>query len=200
MRAIIDIVEATGAPQVLREMPYVQDTALDFGLQDVEKNLARAQDLLSRDPIKLYEESGYTLYRLGDDAGFFFMINNKNGRIYYFIEYEQTDLVGFGVGVTQIKLWRSQTFALGDITRKVFFEHLLRDFGCVISDEAQTLDGKKFWTRTMAAADLAGLIVGFYDDGVVTVCDGDYDDWLQQQDAWGEDLAYLRKRFFIKRP
>lgn len=200
MRKIIDLVKE------LFETPTLIGSGEreDFGLDQERVNRWSAKDMLANGHV-VRSDDNFDLIKTGTPRNGSFGAIGKDGLLAYFVEFEHQDIPHLGDGVVQVLVWRdlSKAFTRG-LTSEVFFQHLLPQFGAVVSDKAQTQDGRSFWIRIMAEADQErDHEVGFIDmvSGEVNVYDGDIalSSWIKDMDAWSRDAASKSKRFFVRR-
>lgn len=191
----------------LYETPAMISGTVDFGLSDETKNRTRGHALMARpDATVLDETDAYTLFRAGgDDAGYLVLFNKPQDRIDYFVQYETMQRRLTGLSVTQVAIWRAVAIPYyPNITSAMFFDYLLPHFGAIMSDERQTIDGRRFWLRMMANAAAKDMQVGFVDfrGSQIELFDSstnsDVVKWASTRGAWGKGAQYEDRRFLIK--
>lgn len=186
------------------ESQIVNDT--DFYLNDSIMNAKIAREE-NKKPKKVIEETDeYILFKTGNDIeGTIVLYIKKSYLMDYYIKYKTERHIVFDKTVTQIVLWRriASPYA-ANITSRVFFDVLLKEWPTIISDTEQTIRGYEFWVRQMAIAYGKKYTIGIVDtrNYDITIYDGDKNyigDWLKENDVFGNGPKYKYIRYFISR-
>lgn len=196
----------------LYESPQiVKDT--DFNLGSPESNKKRAIEFLKsgyKPEDVIDETSDYVVFRTGDNRGYIVMIEFENGvnpnlpQINFYVKYEEKKINGLGKTVTQVALWRrTKGTSTPNITDKIFFGYLLKQWDTIVSDSEQTEHGRDFWQRRLLIAETKGLKVGFINlnNKDITWFDKEkyktVDYWLDVYNHWGGSYKKQPFRYVI---
>lgn len=175
----------------------------DFGFSEPMFNRTMLKEVENKKPVILDDGANYCV--LMDDRG-------NNGRIVmkdkrkdsavYFVEYEvQNNFLGGPV--VQVTVWRNPDSILSQgISTKIFNDVLLVRFNMIMSDAEQTRDAERFWRGRMAEAAARGDRVGLANMARGRVIwyepmKGDYEDWIDSTNGWGEDPVNQNWRYVI---
>ena len=174
---------------------------------DDTTNKQLATRLLGMDGEKdvIEETNEYILFKVGNnEAGHITLIDKHKQRVDYWVYYEAKSIPVTGNAVTQVALWRRLgSLYVVDVTKRVFFDYLLKHWHSVMSDGSQTEQGKYFWMDVMGRAEKKGLKVSFVnlDTGVINWFDNtveEYEEWIDRhQYAWGRSSSHKSLRFLI---
>lgn len=194
--------EAMGETKPVFEMPMLHTKAEDFQLGDPEINRLE-YERLSRTLFDTLDETdrfilGHTQTSYG---GEYFLLNINEKALVYYVDYEVHDVIGVGRCATQVVLWKRAGSGYPSVTKKVFFDYLAAKFDAVVSDDTQTADGRRFWIDRMAEAEVKGMTVGLIRGGDLDLFPkgGNFQAWLKQTDAWGNNETYKEMRYFISK-
>lgn len=177
----------------------------DFGMGNDQKKYEFTRMLLSLPDQQVVEDNErYEIRRAGSPVVYFYMLEKPHGTLVYFVKCEIVDVPYVGKTVTQVALWRDQKFASTQgITKKIFFDQLLKEWPIIMSDEAQTERGRDFWVSRMATAAEKGLRIGLVNTREKTVDwrkNEPYPEWIAQREhAWSANSSAQAMRFVISR-
>lgn len=195
-----EIITPTG---VLREAPQAIDPT-QFGLDDPAYNHQFAARLMKRVAEIIDDTPDSQLIRTGNLMnGWIMMYDKQDQSAVYAIQYQTRHWRLLPTTVTQCVLWRKRGSVLvRDITRRVFFDYLLKKFPAIMSDALQTSDGNGFWIDRMGEAVARGLRVG-----IVTVPHRQIDwldpgqenlhSWLARHRTYGPESKLQGIRYII---
>lgn len=180
----------------------------DFEFNNKAFNIKRAKELLAdkQEPIK--ENDRYEFFRTGDthDGEFVVVTKTVPRMISYYVNYQQSNYEKLGTTVTQVMLWRAYGKPMpSNITNYVFFGILLKRWKTVVSDSAQTPEGRKFWMGVMNLATVRNYRIGLIDVSTDEIQWYDkksnvaIDDWAEDLDAWGQWPKFSKLRFIISK-
>lgn len=191
----------------ITESPQLSDPDT-FGLDNESKNKAMLVRL-EADKVSVLEQGPvYELFETKKGPNRFIVLKNKNrGTIDYMINHIAVNTKPLGKTVTQVKLWRNMNSpGAAGITKRMFYDVLLKRFGTIVSDRIQTVRGKEFWIIRLAESTGLGFKVGLLDETkkIVKWFDPkheDYQDWIgrMETEGWGLDDHYADMRFVITR-
>lgn len=178
-----------------------------FNLNDIDSNQAYLKKILRSKSIEVFDDTPERkFFRTGKgQIGFYVVQDKETNTIAYLIRYETKNWKYFGKTVTQVALWRNPLSAPAiGMTREVFFNHLLKDYPTIVSDEQQTEDGRDFWKIRLTDAVAKGFRVGLADVQVKKIDwfdrSGPFSKWLtDRENAWGNDKKLRVQRFLISR-
>ncbi|MGI0076092.1 MAG: hypothetical protein ACREAU_01640 [Nitrosopumilaceae archaeon] len=133
------------------------------------------------------------------------LIDTSVPEILYYVRFKIARISYIGRPcVQQIKIWRSFVSTKNvDIAQKVFFEHLMPKFGCIITDIQQTegeRSGQAFWFNRIANAFVKHLFVYFVSlipHRMIKQIHNDKELKEIISNAWGWDHKYQAKRIII---
>lgn len=188
------------------ESQEVVDT--DFGLNDDTKNQAFANKELKKKRRVIEETNDYILFQTGDKFnGTFDLIDKDNNRIDYFVRYKSEKYDVLGTFVTQVMLWRRNISPyVQNITTRIFYDELLKQWSTIMSDNQQTRDGYEFWERRLSDAYRKGYAIGIIDlrnraktKKIYTGKINKIKEWLKENDVYGPDEKHFHIRYFISR-
>lgn len=142
-------------------------------------------------------------YHLVEDGQKVLLLDVKNLRVRYFVQYELGSFRGVKT-VTQIALWANEDTPLpsvgGESTIKwTFFRYLLPKTGTMAADSTQTRDGMVFWKRRISEAMDRGLrtLVVIRDQGKVIEVASMQDLDRMSDIVWGRNSHHEYRRAFI---
>lgn len=175
----------------------------DLGFSEPMFNRTMLKEVENKTPVVLDDGVDYCV--LMDDRGVSGRIVMKDKRkdsAVYFVEYEvQNNFLGGPV--VQVTIWRNPDSILSQgISRKIFNDVLLVRFNMIMSDAEQTRDAERMWRGRMAEAAARGDRVGLANMARGRVIwyepmDGDYEDWIDNTNGWGEDPVNQNWRYVI---
>ncbi|NOS87376.1 MAG: hypothetical protein HOP34_02335 [Methylococcaceae bacterium] len=127
--------------------------------------------------------------------------DKDNPRIVYAVDIKINQQVIAHHTCTQVLVWASpsnEDLLIG-FPRKIF-NHLLKRYAIMITDQEQTPDGKRFWERRIVQAFNDGLLVYFYDTMnhlLMTIKNSD--DFFEnyEPESWGNDKVHKNILFII---
>jgi hypothetical protein len=190
----------------LYESPESVD-ATQFNLDDVAFNRQFAANKVPKAVEVIEDTAEYKMLRTGDgNAGWIFLYNLGRKTVDYVIQYKTRYWKWLdSKSVTQCVLWRDDASPLvRNATTRMFFGYLLRNYSTIISDRLQTDQGHRFWVSRMADAVTRNYPVGVADlnrqkvNWFVPAVDGDFQDWIRLQQAFGKGEKYQALRYVIK--
>ncbi|PHM49659.1 hypothetical protein [Xenorhabdus miraniensis] len=160
-------------------MPYlIPDTGFNYKLRHPKKNEEHTKAFLQKG-VKDFElpnfdvPYGYRLVKSLKEHEYRMVTISDNSETVYFVKLNfRKDIVLERETCTQIALWRTPRMkhqnAIGNLPRD-FFKYLLSKYSIVVTDEAQTQDGKRFWEKMIDWAMVKGYRIyasdGTSDDG-----------------------------------
>lgn len=175
----------------------------DFGFSDSMLNRTMLKEVENKSPVVLDDAADYCVLMADQNGlGRIVMKDKRKDSAVYIVEYEVQNIF-LGAPVVQITVWRNPDSVLSQgISSKIFNDILLERFHMVMSDAEQTKDAERFWRGRMAEAAARGDRVGLVntDRGRVTWYEpmqGDYEDWIDGTNGWGEDPSYRNLRYVI---
>jgi hypothetical protein len=186
---------------ILNEVPQVIP-ATNFDLEISTNNLRLSGQIIHNKSLEVLEDTPtYRLVKTGHGQnGFYARIQKSDNRITYLVKYESNTY--FGKAVTQVAIWRDPLSNTSGLARDIFFDHLLTDWPTIISDERQTIDGRRFWLERMAEAVQFGFAIGLLNlnhRSIDWFSGSDFRSWIEDRSgAWG-DSATRPLRFVISR-
>lgn len=127
--------------------------------------------------------------------------DKNNPRIVYAVDIKINHKIIIHQTCTQVLVWASpsnEDLLIG-FPRKIF-NHLLKHYAIMITDQEQTPDGKRFWERRIAQAFNDGLFIYFYDEtNSILTAIKDNDDFFENYEpyGWGNDKAHKDVLFII---
>lgn len=176
-------------------------------LEDNEWNRARGKELLEASKETIEETNDYILFRTGDivaGKGYIIQLSKKDGRIHYYVEYENENRKITGKTFTQVMLWRNKASAIAQgKTKEVFFDYLIKkNKKAILSDREQTENGRDFWISRMGWAVENGYKVGFVHMNTNIDWFGSkpaetFEEWLERTDGWTKSVNGIYNRYFI---
>jgi hypothetical protein len=136
----------------------------EFNLDDLEINRQYAYQILKdsrKQPVDQLDHGKYTLYEL---PRAFVVIDHQvqdAPRVVYLMKYDIVFHKYVGRKCAQqLVVWRDATcVAVEGVARKIFVDHLMQNYGAVITDSRQTPDGQRFWNKRIAESMSAGYHV-----------------------------------------
>jgi hypothetical protein len=126
----------------LFEMPFLIAGTVTWGLEKSNRNKQQKAAILKKNPTIIESNNNGVLYS-GPNAkgGYFCFISKVTWEIEYFMQYEDDVLPILKSSATQIILWNRSSPT--GTTTNVFFNHMLKQFNSMVSDESQTVDGQR---------------------------------------------------------
>lgn len=187
-------------------IPSLTDST-NFDLDSPVGNRRMLKSIRGKEVTERYSapSEDYEFFRTGgwETGGYIVMVNLKRSLICYLVKYERPEKVeGAFRPVVQTCVWRAIEWATNHLASKVFFDFLLHNCGCIMSDKIQTPEGRRFWENMLSTADHLGYVVSFvYKNRVVSTYDGqtDLQDWVASFNTWGEGQKYQLDRFLISK-
>lgn len=174
-----------------------------FGLQNEATNIGQANKFLSdRRCKKVGDIQGHSLYKCGNRYAIIEYDGGDQSRpmIRYYVQYETNwlSLLQHNA-IQQVLVWREGGFY--GIASNIFFNYLLKETGCMVTDAFQTEDGQKFWIDRVKDAFSTGLNVYYIDimapNRVIKQLHNMNDMWAIKRVAWGESERHQEKRIII---
>lgn len=131
-----------------------------------------------------------------------YCLNKLEQAVEYYMEYELQKCAFLDTEwVTQIMVWRISTQEFDGITKEFIFDVLLPEFGTLMTDSQQTLDGKNLWERLIRnayARKLGVYFVNFDSQKVIQLNNmRDYQQLCQQLKPWQDAEFGKMYRFAI---
>lgn len=189
-------------PSGLLESPQSIEPS-SFGLSNVQVNISQANKILTNKKLKqIGTIKDLPLYKCGNtyaiieyDGG-----DHTKPMIRYYVQYVTNWLSLIKhQAIQQVLVWRSGGYY--GIASQVFFDYLLKETGCLVTDAFQTPDGERFWNDRINDALVRGLFVYYIDilapNRVVKQLHSMNDLSSIQQIAWGDDQRKQEKRIII---
>jgi hypothetical protein len=183
--------------------------SISFTFDKPDKNRAFAAKMLKKEVGKPLEDTpAYRLFLTGDARnGWIVMINKQDLRTDFAMRFRTGSRSWLPAFVSANVEWvdRAKSHTVGLVSR-MFFDYLLNEFGTVVGDRKQTPSGEGFWRRQMSDAVTRGYRVGLSNMNTQTIAWFDptagesLTDWIDRQDAYGDEHRYQAKRFFIMSP
>ena len=171
-----------------------------------DKNRAFAAKMLKKEVGNPLEDTPeYRLFQTGNARnGWLVMVNKQDGRTDFAMRFTAGSRSWLPSFVSANVGWvdRAKTHTAGLVSR-MFFDHLLKKFGTVVSDRKQTPSGEGFWRRQMSEAVTRGYRVGLSNMNTQAIAWFDptagvsLTDWIDSQDAYGDKNRHQAKRFVI---
>lgn len=127
--------------------------------------------------------------------------DKDNPRIVYAVDIKINQQVIAHHTCSQVLVWASpsnEDLLIG-FPRKIF-NHLLKRYAIMITDQEQTPDGKRFWERRIVQAFNDGLLVYFYDTtNQLLIAIKNSDDFFEnyEPESWGNDKVHKNILFII---
>lgn len=143
----------------------IPPTYTGFGFNNEEINREFYQKQLKKVKEIIEEGNKYIIFRTGDDYnGWFIGYDKQLNLMFYAVKYKRTNKRISGKALTQTLVWRfaGSEHAQG-ITNHMFFDVILKRTGSILSDRAQTPDGKQFWLNILTRAHTKGIPVAALD-------------------------------------
>jgi hypothetical protein len=177
-----------------------------FGLDDAEKNIKMAKEMLSnknKTPIEKFGDGEYTLYELPRK---YVLIDHsdKEPKIIYLMQYEVNFHKFIGRQCAQqVIVWKNfRAPHTEDIAKNIFFNHLLQSYQTVITDSMQTPDGQHFWDNRVANSLQKGFYVYYVSliphREIVRIANlKQYDELANNKDVWGNEGKHRARRVLI---
>ncbi|KMJ45162.1 phage protein [Xenorhabdus khoisanae] len=164
-------------------MPYlIPDTGFNNKLRHPKKNEEHTKTFLQKG-VENFElpnfdvPYGYRLVKSLKEHQYRMITTGEDSETVYAVKLHfRKDIIVGKETCTQIMIWRTprseHQHAIGDLPRD-FFKNLLSKYNIVVTDEAQTQDGKRFWEKMIDWAITKGYHV-YSSDGTSDDCDMDY--------------------------
>lgn len=191
------------AREFIMEMPKII-SPISFGLEDDTKNRLLAHELLGKKQETLEKGNGFELFLTGDKFnGYIALYVDEIDLLGYVIKYRAGKSALVGKTITQVALWRrgGGTLHVPGITRRVFFDHLLKIWPTIMSDGQQTPSDEEFWRSRMAEASIGSYRVGILNFSTKTVKwwdrAGPFSVWLKETEGWGKENKHEYMRYLI---
>ena len=195
MREINHIAELLTEPQLI---------SLD--MDDPATNTQLAKELFEDVTEKLWETATHIMFRtISGEDGCFSLYNKTTRQLDYVVNAVPQHSEFTGDFVTQTAVWRNTDIpATVGLSKKIFFNYILKMRGIVVCHNRQTVDGQRFWLLRMTEADERGLMVGVLDvhSGIIGWCPtGEIDTWMpDQMHYWSIAARSADFRFIIAEP
>lgn len=188
--------------------PYLIDP-VQFGLNKVETNKKRLRDLKEFPSKKVGVYKGKDLIEYTKSSTESFIIMEHDEQIIYLVHLIVAKLNQFEqTSVTQVEVWRDDSYSnyVRGLARHVFRKILLTRHKYVVSDQAQSSLGKRFWVQMMSDLSSQGYRVGVFDEDDNETSWAPKDQrgfvaWVRERehDSWGIDQnKHYYIRFVIK--
>lgn len=187
--------------QILDEMPQMVNPT-QFKLNDDAFN----QNHLKRKKVIIDSSDDYDIIKTGNNNNRSIILYDKNNMLIdYWVRFKRFGFKSIGGSfITQTQIWRRDGSPwVQGITRKMFFDYLLKHNKAIMSDSMQTVDGKRFWIDRMAEATSRGLYIGLANLNLKQIewfegNSSNYRNWIKSKDsAWGEAEGKQALRFVI---
>jgi hypothetical protein len=130
-----------------------------------------------------------------------YIYTEQDGALTYFVKWEDRPMPGKrGKYVTQIAIERSPSRGEIGLVSYVFWNHLLKMHGAIMTDNAQTRLGKQFWGRQVHRAFVENHTYVYYvdlsDNSYSRLNDiGEYEKAMER--AYGKDNQHRQRRILI---
>jgi hypothetical protein len=136
--------------------------ASEFGFNQSKVNQGQAEKLLADKRCKpVGQINGNTLYKIGNKYA---LIDTNNKQIDYYVQYENKWVTLLKTNaIQQVMVWARKGQQGRGIAQDIFFNYLLPETGCMITDSFQTPDGERFWGNMVANALQTNLNVYYID-------------------------------------
>lgn len=177
-----------------------------FGFDDLKTNRIRYTEYKDKKASSVIENMATaTINRYGDSHnGSIVGLNHADRTIFYYVQYKQLNKKLMGQTVTQTLLWSQRSAITQNLTRKMVFDYLLKQWPIIMSDTQQTPDGERFWRSLISIADGKGLEYGLANLNTQEIekpekDEGPLDFWDRVNDkAYGTHEKFEARRFWIK--
>jgi hypothetical protein len=123
-------------------------------------------------------------------------LNEESEKVIYLVQFI-TKMVFGKRAITQVKVWRDKTETITKgLAEQIFFEFLLPQADCIVSDGQQTDYGRSFWELRIYDAFSRGLPVYLIDQNKRTKQRLQTpDEFLEMADQWwGDDPKFQAKK------
>ena len=178
----------------------------NFIFDKPDMNRAFAAKMLKKEVGPPLEDTPeYRLFLTGGARnGWLIMVNKQDQRTDFAMRFTTGSRSWLPAFVSANVGWvdRAKAHTAGLVSR-MFFDYFLKKFGTVVSDRKQTPSGEGFWRRQMSDAVTRGFRVGLSNMNTQAIAWFDpkagesLTDWLDHQDAYGNENRYQAKRFVI---
>lgn len=176
----------------------------DFELSNPVRNRVLADKILKKASETIDDRPNYVIVRAGDERnGNIALIDKAMRRIDYIVHYHRANYAFLSTTVTQLMLWRRRASPwVQGLTRRIFFDYLLKRYPAILSDGQQTERGREFWENRMAEATTLGLRVGLANLNTKQVIwydpsGGAFTGWMSDHSEWGSEGSYQALRYVI---
>lgn len=172
----------------------------DFGLESDKINHEMAGSFIrDKSTIKVGDINGHQLYKCDNRYA---VIEDDNGTptIKYLVKYEINHISLIGKdAVQQVALWRDTDSQYNNIANKIFFDYILPQTGCIVTDLYQTEYGQRFWDSRVKDALKLGHEVYFIDSNVKSIDKIESYSMLRELKShiWGNGDQYQHRRIII---
>lgn len=168
------------------------------GYKPKQMNAAMYVKLMSDKRKKLLTQlaDNTDLYSLPDKI---VALNEKSQKVIYLVQFVKKMVFGKRA-ITQVKVWRDKTETITKgLAERIFFEFLLPQADCIVSDSQQTDYGRSFWELRIFDAFSRGLSVYLIDQNKRTKQRMQSpDEFLELADQWwGDDPKFQAKKIAI---
>lgn len=178
----------------------------EFGLDKISSNISRAKELLGDSKQAMIAEifPSVNLYKIANQYALINVVDQYSPVIWYYVKYE-TKYRKFlnNTCIQQVVVWRKMTEPKTDgFAKKMFFDYLLPETGCIITDALQTSSGQRFWMARINDAFSLSLPVYMVDlmppQKIIKLENPqDIDTLLSDESVWGDHKSYQTKRIII---
>lgn len=194
-------------------MPYlIPEADFDRKLNMTENNISHTAAFISKGAVD-FSLPGFVLpygYRLlksrvGDH--YRLVTDSESPETVYAVKLVfRNDIVAARKSCTQIMVWRTPNVRHDHAVHglpQMFFRHFLESYSIVVSDEQQTLDGRRFWERMISWAITTPGYHVYVSDGTqvdrpmtfMTSWDDFYGAWVDF--CWGSDPDIHQHRLLV---
>ncbi|MEP9400147.1 hypothetical protein [Mesorhizobium sp. KR2-14] len=182
-------------------LPASHTTSNDYGMGDRDHNRQQAKRFLTG-PHKVLHADDRVVLGISMHASTIeiFLVRKAETTVTYYLRSEVAELEELGIAATQVAVWRRAAPGLIGGTSGII--HMLLDgFNAVVSAASVTPAGQRYWLDRMAEAEVNGMTVGLVrGSGLDLFPKGsDFQEWLKQSNAWGDDETPNELRYFISK-
>lgn len=194
-------------------MPYlIREADFDRKLNMTENNITHTDAFISKGAVDFALPGfvlphGYRLLKSRTEDHYRLVTDGSSPETVYAVKLLfRKDIVAARKSCTQIMVWRTPNVRHDHAVRglpQMFFSHFLESYSIVVSDEQQTIDGRRFWERMISwAINSPGYHV-YVSDGThmdrpmtfMTSWDDFYGTWADF--CWGDDPETHTHRLLV---
>lgn len=133
----------------------------EFGFDVDTVNHSQAQRFLSGSKcVKVGQIKGFNLYKNGNSYALIDDADLASLKMHYYVQYINKWMSTLKTNsIQQVLVWVRKGSQYSGIAATLFFDYLLKETGCIVTDAYQTPDGERFWGNMIANALSSGLNV-----------------------------------------